>query len=143
MSSRDLIARMGDIRELAYRFILRELAARGVRGWVPSHGATLSVLFHEGQMRMSELAERIHRDKSTVTTLVGKLEEFGYVTRRKDPTDARASCVLLTKKGRALESTFREISEQLLERTYRGFTKAEREQLASLLERVFGNWEEA
>ena len=80
MSSRDVISLIGNIRERAHRFIQGELNARGLHGVTPSHGATLSALFHRDEMTMSELSETIHRDRSTVTTLVRKLVRSGVIS---------------------------------------------------------------
>jgi len=141
MSSRDVIALIGNIQERAHRFIQRELDARGLHGLTPSHGATLSALFRDDEMRMSELSERIRRDRSTVTTLVRKLEALGYVTREQDSSDGRVFRVRLTESGRALEPAFREISDEMLQRTYRGYGESEKAELIAHLERVVGNWE--
>lgn len=89
---------------------------------------------------MSDLAQRIDRDRSTVTTLIGKLEEHGYVVRTRDENDGRVTYVRLTNAGSLLESAFHEISARLLERTYAGISEEDREVLASLLSRVAANW---
>ena len=142
MDTTGIIALISTVRGHAYRFIQRELDARGMKGLAPSHGAILSLLFRSEEVAMSEIAKSIDRDKSTVTTLVRKLAEHGYVTRRKDPNDSRVTYVKLTPAGRALEPDFRAISRALLRRTYRGFTGAEKAGLVRSLERIRHNWEE-
>jgi len=141
MPSRGVIALIGDIRDRAHRFIQQELDARGMKGLAPSHGAILSALFRGREIGMAELADEIRRDKSTVTALVRKLEEHGYVTRRRDAHDGRVVHVALTRKGRAFQPAFREISEALLERTFRGFAGQEKEELIVHLTRILANWE--
>lgn len=141
MDSSGIIALIGTIRGHAYRFIQQELDSRGMEGLAPSHGAILSLLFSREEISMGEISARIDRDKSTVTTLVQKLGELGYVTRRKDPHDGRVSYISLTSAGRALEPGFRAISKELLQRTYQGFTKAERADLFAYLVRILRNWE--
>jgi len=140
MSSRDVIALVGDIREAAHRFIAQELNARGLAGLAPSHGAILSALFRDVEIRMTDLAARIRRDKSTVTVLVRKLERHGYVEKLRDPDDSRGVRVRLAARGRALEPVVREISDALLERTYRGFTTEEKEALIASLGAILRNW---
>ncbi len=46
------------------------------------------------------LGERLHLVKSTVSRLVGLLEQRGYVERRPDPRDKRAVQVWLTDQGK-------------------------------------------
>jgi len=55
-------------------------------------------------LRLSDLAEVLHTDLSTVSRQVQAAERAGLVERRPDPSDGRASRVYLTAGGRdALE----------------------------------------
>ena len=45
----------------------------------------------EGPMRSSELADKVQSDPSTVSRQVASLVKDGYVERRADPVDGRAS----------------------------------------------------
>jgi DNA-binding MarR family transcriptional regulator len=135
-----IISLIGIIRERAYRFLRTELESHGMQGLAPSHGSILSHLFSGKTLTMSDLAQRIDRDRSTITTLVGKLEEHGYVVRTRDENDGRVMYVRLTDEGRRLEAAFHEISARLLERTFTGMSQEDREVLASLLSRVAANW---
>ena len=51
---------------------------------------------------MGELAARSHLAKQTMTTMVRAVESAGFVERRSDPEDARATRVYLTRGGRRL-----------------------------------------
>jgi DNA-binding MarR family transcriptional regulator len=52
-----------------------------------------------GPRRITELAELEGLAQPTVTLLVGRLEERGWVTRRRDPDDRRAVLVSHTRSG--------------------------------------------
>lgn len=52
---------------------------------------------------LKELGERLWLDSGTLTPLVKKLEEKGYVTRSRDPRDERSLVVTLTPAGEALQ----------------------------------------
>jgi Mn-dependent DtxR family transcriptional regulator len=85
---------------------------------------------------MGEIARKIDRDKSTVTSLVRKLAELGYVRSGPSPSDSRMTMVMLTEKGGALENDFKEVSAMLKETIYRGGSLLEKEILARLLTRA-------
>jgi DNA-binding MarR family transcriptional regulator len=140
MNTRHLIALISRIRENANKFLLNELKQRGVEGLAPSHGDILTTLYHHETVTMAELAERIHRDKSTVTVLVEKLVKSGYVKKIKSPADRRITNICLTEAGKALEPVFEEISEKLIHTAYQGFSAFEQEILIRLLERIQQNW---
>jgi DNA-binding MarR family transcriptional regulator len=89
---------------------------------------------------MGEIARLIDRDKSTVTTLVEKLVKLGYLDREKDPDDHRVTRVKLTKKGKALEADFENISKELLKCVYAGFSGKEKEMAVQMLARINRNF---
>jgi DNA-binding MarR family transcriptional regulator len=53
----------------------------------------------EGPLRSSELAEKMQADPSTVSRQVAGLVRDGYVERRADPADGRASQLVVTERG--------------------------------------------
>jgi DNA-binding MarR family transcriptional regulator len=69
----------------------------------PSYGSVLVPLFEEDRLRMGELAARSHLAKQTMTTMVRVVERAGFVERRPDPEDARATRVHLTTRGHRLQ----------------------------------------
>jgi len=90
---------------------------------------------------MGDIAQKIDRDKSTVTALVKKLAELGYVETNTSPLDSRVTIVRLTEKGGALENDFIVISDILQKMIYEGFTDLEKEILVRLLTRIKDNLE--
>ena len=56
----------------------------------------------EHALGMSELAERLRITRSRLTHAVTRLENSGYVQRRKHPTDRRGQLTELTPQGREL-----------------------------------------
>jgi len=134
-----IILVIGRIRDKANRFLARELAGRSMKGIAPTHGDILWALFTRGDLPMKKLSEVIGRDKSTVTALVGKLMEFGYVERKTHESDLRSSIISLTDKGRSVQKGFYEVSEALRKQAYKGLTDKEMETLMSLLTKVHDN----
>jgi DNA-binding MarR family transcriptional regulator len=59
------------------------------------------------------LANRINRTKPTVTVLIEKLMEYGFVEREKSRTDSRVTYVKLTNKGKNLKPVFDDISKKI------------------------------
>ena len=133
----DLVSR---VRAKAGAFIMEEFKRHGVEGLVPSHGAILDILYEEGEVPMKELARRIGRDKSTVTTLVAKLVDLGYVKRSPDPGDGRVSLISLTGKGIEFRGVFDDISKSLIGKLNGCTTRSERDQFTtpSLMNRSLG-----
>ena len=69
-------------------------------------GAQLFVMTVVGEagrpLSIGEIAERTETDQSTVSIVVTRLVNRGYLLRRQNATDTRRSEISLTAKGRAL-----------------------------------------
>ena len=83
MRKNNAVALMSRIRAKANRFIIESLVTEGIEGIVPSHGEIMIHLFAEKDYTMQELAQKINRTKPTVTILVSKLVNYGYVYKEK------------------------------------------------------------
>jgi DNA-binding MarR family transcriptional regulator len=79
------------------------------------------------------------RDKATVSRVLEKLEEEGYVTRSPDAEDNRVKRVHLTDSGWELTRVIEEIVRDWNEQLARGLTETERESARGLLQRMAEN----
>ncbi len=59
----------------------------------------LQYLYFEGPQRMTKLSEKMGVTKSTMTGLVARLENCGYVTRERYERDRRVFLVKILPKG--------------------------------------------
>lgn len=129
----DMVSVVARTRALANRYLVQQMGVRGLEGLVTSHGDVLLQLFAEDGLPMRELAARVYRDPSTVTTLVKKLADAGYVRTERGVRDRRSVVVLLTERGRVLERDFQEISQRLLEVQRKGIDDARMEAAREVL----------
>ena len=139
MKTDHIVALISRIREQANNLLVAELAKSGHAGLAPSHGAILHALAERGPMPMSALAEAIGKQKNTVTTLVGKLEQAGYVVKSPSHDDSRVTLVSLSDKALAARSDFAAISQTLLSAVWGDMTQAEKETLVQGLEKILRN----
>jgi DNA-binding MarR family transcriptional regulator len=128
-------------RRLINEFLLHEMEAVGLKGFVPSYGDLISQLCRHSPMTMTDLAEAIQRDRSTVTTLVRNLAQQEFIELHENPQDSRSRLVSLTPKGKNLHKEFLLISEKLMQTTWLGITGEEREQFRSTLDTIIKNFQ--
>jgi MarR family transcriptional regulator, organic hydroperoxide resistance regulator len=136
----NIISLISAIRRKSNELIISEMAGHNIKGLVTSHGDILAALFEKKVLSMKEIAERIGRDKSTVTALINKLIKFGYVKKQSDPQDSRIVLVALTNKGRALQTDFYEISGKLLSTVYKGISDSEKMAVSAILNKIKQNF---
>lgn len=87
----------GPLQEIVRR-IADGLEKAGFDDIRPAHTAVFQHIKADGS-RLSELAENAQMTKQSMGYLIDYLEEHGYVERQPDPTDRRASLILLTERG--------------------------------------------
>jgi DNA-binding MarR family transcriptional regulator len=84
----------------------------------------------------SALAERLRISNATVSKMVQRMEQNGFVKRQPDQHDQRISRVFLTEKGREIEQKLRDMFFQLEADEIEGFSETEIEQLVDFLARI-------
>jgi len=84
-------------------------------------------------------AERLEIEPITLTRIVDRLEDAGWIERQSDPNDRRARILHLTDKSRGIVTALRASVETLFEDMLAGFDAEERMVFASLLERIATN----
>ena len=95
--------------------------------------SVLAALRDAGPQRITALAASEAVAQPTMTTLVGRLERDGLVTRESDPGDARAVLVTLTPEGLMRLKRIREARAATIEARLRELDPDEREALAAAL----------
>ena len=71
------------------------------------------VLWETDGVSVRELGQRLYLDSGTLTPLLKKMEEAGFVTRRRSTDDGRVVRIYLTEKGRALRAEVEQIPLRL------------------------------
>ncbi len=87
-------------------------------------------------LRMSELAERLNVDLSTVSRHVTRLQRDGYVDRTTDPSDRRASLLRLSDTGRDAVCRVRDARRAHVAALLEEWPASDRTTLAALLDRL-------
>ena len=75
----------------------------------------MSVLWENDGEAIGAIAERLALEPSTITPLVKRLEQAGFVERKRDATDERRVEVFLTARGHKLRAERQCLADALLE----------------------------
>jgi DNA-binding MarR family transcriptional regulator len=111
----------------------RRLRRHEIAGLTPTQLAALSTVERSGPLRLGDLAAAEGIAPSTLTRMVTVLEEAGFVTRRPDPSDARASTIAITELGRQTMDRLRDEGAALLAQSLLALTRDQRTALATAL----------
>lgn len=94
------------------------------------------VLEHEDGIRQKAIAEAMHIGPSATSEFIDKLEQTGYLERRPDPDDGRATRIYLTEKGKARAYELEDERKDRFAKLFCGLTDEEKEQLLALLDKL-------
>ncbi|MDQ6800128.1 MAG: MarR family transcriptional regulator [Acidobacteriota bacterium] len=118
---------------------LLRLTDRAMQSEVGLSGAQLFVL-HELEkataMSLSELAEKTRTDQSSVSVVVSRLVEGGYIMRERDRRDARRLVLTLTKTGRSVAEESPPVAQERILEILERMQPAERRRFADLFGRM-------
>ena len=74
---------------------------------------TMMVMWEHRELRVKEIGKCLFLDSSTLTPLLKRLEEKGYVVRKRSSKDERDLIVTLTDSGEALRERAVTVPERL------------------------------
>ena len=119
-------------------------AAGHLYGDLPAFGWGLLVpLERDGDQRCSALAVHVGVDVSVASRQLAVLERAGYVERRPDPEDGRASLLRLTGSGAEALAAARALRSDWALTALTGWDEADARQLSDLLDRLVSDLETA
>lgn len=115
--------------------LLRQASAESLARWdlTPSQFRALRVLMHHDALRPSELSEHLRIAPRSTTEVLDHLAAKGFVERRPDPQDRRATLVTPTEHGTDVVARIRSARGSESARVFGKLTPDDRAQLARIL----------
>ena len=128
-----------NIRQRLFKFLESELSKEHIEGIAPSYGDILFVLDRKRAITMQQVAKHTIKDKSTISSVIGKLETGGYITKAKDVGDSRFTNLTLTPKAKKIRPVLFEISRKMNAKIFQGLSEDEKRTLFKLIGKVYKN----
>ena len=125
--------------------VFRKLAGDGMSKRMPGlqREMILAILKKEGITKQQDIADEFHVTKSTLSEMVNRLVEDGYVKRTDDPADRRTTVLVLTEAGDKRAEEVIEERVKVMDYMFRGLSDGEKEELIRLLDKMLGEDEAA
>jgi MarR family transcriptional regulator, organic hydroperoxide resistance regulator len=127
------IVRVTLLHRLRARQLLRQI------GLHPGQELMMMHLWDTGAQRQSDLVTVFDTDSASMTRSVQRLERAGFVRRRPDPTDRRATLVEPTTAGNGLRERVERMWAELEAWTVANLTSEQRDHLLAGLHQVETN----
>jgi DNA-binding MarR family transcriptional regulator len=105
----------------------------------PGQGRILFALWRGDGISINELAKRTALGKSTLTDMLDRLEENGFLCRTPSQDDRRKILITLTEKTTRLHQKYNDVSILMSEVFYDGFSSGEISNFEEYLRRLLDN----
>ena len=124
---------------MSERIFSKILAKYDLQEISPAQGRILFVLWQKDGISIQELARKTSLEKSTLTSMLDRLEQNGFVKRIPSKEDRRAILIKLTEKDRECQDLYTKITKEKTDLFYKGFTPKEIDAVENYLQRILDN----
>lgn len=105
----------------------------------PEQFLLIDILWNQGEMSQQQLADRMQKDKNSVTKLVDAIERKGFVIRKQNSSDRRSNTIVLTEKAELLKNEAKKKGISILENMLEGITEEELRSFLGILHKLNSN----
>ncbi len=130
---------ISQIKQISGRIFERLLANAGIDAFNGAQGRILYVLWQEDNIPIAELSKKTGLAKTTLTSMLDRMEESGLLLRIPDKTNRRQIRIALTDQARSLSGKYDKVSQEMNEIYYAGFSDDEISAFENTLERILTN----
>jgi len=117
----------------------RMLRENGLADISVAYFAVLHALWEMDGLSISDLGERVQLEKSTMTSLIDRMEAAGLVRRDDHPTDRRAYRICITARGRELEEKLDQVVTEAYNHLTRGIPEKDLQTAIEVLKGIMSN----
>ncbi len=132
---------ISQIKRISDRTFAQKLKECGVEEFNGAQGKILYVLWNEENLPISKIARRTSLAKTTLTSMIDRMEQKGLLTRANSADDRREILIGLTPKARALKDVYLMVSDYMTDIYYHGFSDEEITAFERSLKKLLKNLE--
>ena len=133
---------IGQIDKLTSRKVNELLKKEKVRDFNGAQGTIMYVLFDRKQMTIREIGKATGLAKTSLTSMLDRMEKQGLIEKRENPEDHRSTLVELTEKARKQKNIIDKVSTSVNQQYYKGMKEGEISRFEKMLTKVLQNMEE-
>ena len=131
-----LIAKIHQITNRIFKKLLKKY---GINELNPGQGRILFALWKQDGVPIHELSKKTQLTKSTLTTMLERLEHADFIKREPDKSDGRIINILLSEKSKNLQKKYVDVSKRMTELFYRTLTSEEIDKFEDFLRKILDN----
>lgn len=134
---------ISQIKQVSGRIFEKLLTQANVDAFNGAQGRILYVLWQQDNIPIVTLSNKTGLAKTTLTSMLDRMEGLELVQRTYDARNRRQIRIALTKQARSLQHKYDNVSQQMNEIYYAGFSDQEIISFENMLQRILTNLNES
>ena len=130
------------IKSIGGRRFDKILQQKNIDAFNGAQGKILYCLWQGEKMTATELSKKSGLAKTTLSAMLARMDEQGLIAIEESPTDKRSVTISLTPAAETLRAEYDNVTREIENIYYKGFSEEEVEQCESYLNRILNNLEE-
>ena len=130
---------ISQVHQTSGRVFARKLREHGLDSINPAQGRILFALWKGDGISIRELASRTKLQKSTLTSMLDRLEQDGLITRIPSREDRRVILIYLAHDHEVIKDLFLQVSSEMIDLFYAGFLPEEIATFEQQLKKILKN----
>ena len=127
------------IKQVQGRIFDSLLQKAGIEEFNGAQGRILYVLWQEDGLPIIELSKRTGLAKTTLTSMLDRMDEKGFLERVTDHKDRSMLRIFLTAKAKVLSDQYNKVSDEMSQIFYKDFSDEEIVAFEKTLEKILNN----
>lgn len=127
------------IKQVSGRIFDKKLKAYEINDLNNAQGRIIFSLWQNDDIPISELVRQTALGKTSLTSMLDRLEQIGHIVRKSDPNDKRKVVVSLTEKSKLLKGRYEAVSSEMLALFYEGLNEEEIDKFEKNLNHILSN----
>ena len=96
----------------------------------------MMVIWEEKKIKVTDLGKRLYLDTGTISPLIRKLRDKGYIEIERDIEDERIQVIILTEEGSKLRDKALEVPQEMMKQNCINLSAEEAKLLKNILEKM-------
>lgn len=132
---------ISQVRQLQGRTFEKMLKDSGIEAFNGAQGRILYVLWEHEKLSITEIGRLTSLAKTTLTSMLDRMEAGGLVERIPDKKNRRQIFVTITEKAKGYKQMYDQVSNEMNTLFYQDFTRKEITEFENMLRRIIKNLE--
>ncbi|MBN2238645.1 MAG: MarR family transcriptional regulator [Dehalococcoidales bacterium] len=129
------------IKQISERIFDKKLKSYNINDLNPAQGRIIYSLLKNDNITITELACKTALGKTTLTSMLDRLERGGFIERKNDGHDRRKVIVALSEKSKSLEELHAAVSQEMTVLFYDGLSETRIDEFEAVLRHILSNLE--